>query len=98
MGSMCIHVILLIEFYVDSIVIKDFIYSAVGDDTNAIDSQKQTPSDTAREGKVQLVQLDTPEAPVEETVSILCILLLCILSKFPIQRECIICRNVMSRV
>ena len=67
--------ILLIEFYVDFIEVRDFVYSAVGADINAIDSQKQTPLDTAREGnfKVQIVQLDTLEVPVEETVSIPCI-------------------------
>ena len=50
--------ILLLEFHVDFIEVKDFVYSAVGADINAIDSRKQTPLHTAaREGEVQIVQL-----------------------------------------
>ena len=50
--------ILIIDFYVDFNEVKDFVYSAVVAEIDAIDSRKQTPLHTAaREGKVKIVQL-----------------------------------------
>ena len=53
-----INIMLILDFYVDFIEVKDFFYTAVGADINAIDSRKQTPLHTAaREGEILIVQL-----------------------------------------
>ena len=49
--------LLKIDFQLDFIEVKDFTYSAVGADINAIDRRKQTPLHiAAREGEIQIVQ------------------------------------------